>query len=549
MQFSKIISKNNLWFLLPITTGLLLFIAYPPQDLWFLVWIALIPLFYFLFSEKISPKKAFWGGATTGFIFMSVVYIWLFHTLPFEWLGVDTKKDFFAVLLLMIVLWCFQIFLLGMLWGLFSWILKKIIRKHSGFFSFLIIVPCFWIIFEYLSAWWFEFIWLGKETFFGPHWTFGNLAYALHKIPLFIQSADIWGIYGIDFLIVIINSVLFLIIKSLIDKKKISTKQIIASCAIILLVFSFLIIYGNFKLKNTETGQLRKIALIQTDFISSNAFNAYHRNEVLDAILALFREPESLKENPDFVIAPEGFGIVFDTGGGKITEYLLGDFWKPGQIYMESKKILDENGKVKSRLFYYDLEKENPLGYYEKRLLVPNGDFLPYVTKFLLSIYTYKGDFEKRLYQKGEINTPVSTAKGVAGGTICSSVVSPQEVQQITNNGAEFLAVVTSDAPFHRSKSLDEQKFAMSKFRAIENRRYLAQSTNMGYSFLLNPQGEIVIKSQNFGNKILFANIELLNKKTPYTKFGDWLIFTIFIILVVILSYPQARTFLLQRKK
>jgi len=549
MRFSKIISKNSFWFLLPVVSGLLLFLAYPPQDLWFLVWIALIPLFYFLFSEKISPKKAFWGGAICGFVFMGGLFVWLFYTAPFEWLGASSQKDFGAILFLMIILWVFQIFLLGIFWGFFLWILKKIIHKHSGFFLFLVIVPCFWIIFDYLRAWWFEFIWLGKETFFGPHWTFGNLAYALHKIPLLIQSADIWGIYGIDFLIVAINSVLFLIIKSVIEKKKISTRQIIASCIIISLIFSFLIVYGNFKLKNTETGELRKIALLQTDFISDNTFNAYQSKEAIKIIMGLFQKPDAMQENPDFVIAPEGQGVVAIFNDVKIAKYMLGSFWKPGQIYLESKKIIDENQKIKSRLFYYDLEKENPLGYYEKRLLVANGDFLPYISKFLLSIYTYKGNFEKRLYQKGEIDSPTQTPKGIVGGTICSSIVSPQINRQMTNKGAEFLVVLSSDAPFHKSKSLLEQNLAMSQLRAVENRRYFAQSTNMGHSYLLNPQGQIVLKSPNFGNEIFFANIELLNKKTPYTKFGDWLIFMAFIFLVIKLSYPQALTFLLQKKK
>jgi len=549
MKKLKIIYKKISEFFLPIASGILLFLAYPPQDLWFLVWIALIPLFCFVFSEKISPKKAFWGGTICGFIFMGGLFVWIFYTAPFEWLGISSQKDFGAILFLMIILWVFQIFLLGIFWGFFLWVLKKIIRKHSGFLSFLFIVPCFWIIFDYLRAWWFEFIWLGKETFFGPHFTFGNLAYALHKIPLLIQSADIWGLYGIDFLIVIINSVLFLAIKSAVDKKKILTKQIIASCVIVFLVFSFFIVYGNFKLKNKETGELRKVALLQTDFVSDNSFNVYQNKEAAKIIIDLFQKPDAIRENPDFVIMPEGQGIVAIYENVEITKYALGSFWKPGQIYLENKKIIDENKKIKSRLFYYDLEKEIPLTYYEKRLLFANGDFLPYITKFLLSIYTYKENFEKRLYQKGEIDTPAQTPKGVVGGTICASVVSPQINRQMANKGAEFLVIVASDAPFHKSKALLGQNFAMSQFRAVENRRYFAQSTNMGYSYLLSPEGETVVKSQNFGNEVLFANIELLNKKTPYTKFGDWLVLATFIVLIIKLSYPQASTFLLRREK
>ncbi|MDP2934515.1 MAG: apolipoprotein N-acyltransferase [bacterium] len=549
MEKLKTFYRKNSAFLLPIISGVLLFLAYPPQDLWFLVFIGLVPLFYFLFSEKTSFKNAFWGGGITGFIFMGGLFVWLFYTAPFEWLGVKTQKDFVSILLLVIFSWAFTIFCLGLFFALFSWLLKKIIKTHSGFISFLVITPFLWIIFEYLRAWGFEFIWLGKETFFGPHWTFGNLAYALHKIPLLIQSADIWGIYGIGFLVVLINSVLFLFIKSFVDKKRLSTKQIIVSCLIFFIVFSFFIVYGESKMK-TETGkEQRRIALMQTNFLSDPSFNPYHKKEVLKIVLDMFQKPESIQENPDFIIMPEGLGIVSATGSTKITKYLLEDFWKKGQIYLENRKVVEENKKNKSRLFYYDLEQENPLGYYEKRLLVANGDFLPYITKFILIAFSYKSDFEKRLYQKGEISTPTTTPKGIVGGTICSSILSPDINREMTKNGAEFLVVVSSDSPFHGSKSLLTQNLAMSRLRAIENRRYFAQATNMGYSFLLDSKGKTASKSQKFGNEILFANIELSNRKTLYTKFGDWFVLLAFIILTIKLGYPQALMFLFKSKK
>jgi apolipoprotein N-acyltransferase len=550
MEKLKTFCRKNCSFLLPILSGALLLLACPPQNLWFLIFFSLIPLFYFLFSEKTPLKKAFWGGGITGFIFMGGLFVWLFHTAPFEWLGVQSQKGFISVLLLVIFSWAFTVFCLGLFFALFSWLLKKITRMRPGFVSFLITAPLLWVIFEYLRTWEVEFIWLGKETFFGPHWTFGNLAYALHKIPLLIQSADIWGIYGISFLAVLVNSALFLILKSFIDKNsKLSKKQIVASCLIVLAVFSFLLIYGNSKLKTEISGEQRKIALIQTNFLSDPSFNPYHKKEVLEIVLDLFQKPESIQANPDFIIAPEGLGIVSATDNTKIARYLLADFWKPGQIYLENRKITEENQKNKSRLFYYDLEQKSPLGYYEKRLLVANGDFLPYITKFILGIFSYKGDFEKRLYQKGEISAPTQTPKGIVGGTICSSILSPQINRQMAKNGAEFLVVVSSDAPFHGSKSLLAQNLAMSRLRAIENRRYFAQATNMGYSFLLDPKGRIVSKSQKFGNEILFANIGLSDKKTPYTKFGDWFVLLALIILAVELSYPQALTLILQKKK
>ena len=75
----------------------------------------------------------------------------------------------------------------------------------------------------------------------------------------------------------------------------------------------------------------------------------------------------------------------------------------------------------------------------------------------------------------------------------------------------------------------------MSKIRAVENNRYFAQATNMGYSFLINPRGQVINMSEKFGNEILFSEIKLIDKKTIYTQFGDWII--VFAILVLIFAF------------
>lgn len=309
--------------------------------------------------------------------------------------------------------------------------------------------------------------------------------------------------------------------------------------------------YGIYKLKTEESPpkaglpRAEKIALLQTNFSSANEFNPYQKKDVFKNVLNLFKSPEAISKEPDIIIAPEGFGILSLTGDNEIAKYLLKDFWRPGQIFLENQKIIEENGLIKSRLFYYDLEKEKPVTSYDKTLLVPNGEYLPYLTNGLLSIYSFNINYGQRFYQKGEKVEPAKTSKGNIGGTICSSIVSPELQRKMTKKGAELLVVVSSDAPFHGSKTLLAQNLAMSKLRAVENRRYFAQATNMGYSFLLNPKGEVTEKSSELENKILFSSINLLNQKTIYTRLGDWVVLLSFLILFLAIaiqkrSYPHS---------
>lgn len=545
--------------ILPILSGILLILAYPPFNLGFLIWVALIPLFWFIASKSASNKQIFWGGTLCGIVFFGKLFSWIFATAPFEWLGIATEKETIFVFVLLAILYIAQTVFLGLFLGVFAYCLRRSFAECLKLrFKHLITIPALWIVFEYLRAWGFGILWLGKESLLGPHWTFGNLAYALHNNLALIQIADTAGIYGISLLIVFVNTALFLILKKC-GKSSIPHKQVIILFILLATIGTLWSSYGIYKLEadvgfrkpNIEISQpaagppqAKKIALLQTNFLSESGLNPYQKKEVFKTVLSLLKSPKARSENSDFIIAPEGFGIISLTGDKEIAKYLIKDFWQSGQIYLENEKVINEKGEVRARLFYYDLEKEEPLAFHDKMLLVPNGEFLPYLTQALLSIYSFDINYGQEFYERGENVRVAQAPKGNIGGTICSSILSPELQRQMTKQGAEFLVVVSSDAPFHGSKALLAQNLAMSKLRAVENRRYFAQATNMGHSFLLNPKGEIVVRAPGLGNEILFANIYLLNKKTIYTRFGDWIIILSTIIVLLLtanLWYNQTR--------
>jgi apolipoprotein N-acyltransferase len=533
MNRLKVFLNNNFIFILPIVSGVMLIFAYPPYNLEFLIWLALIPFLFFISLKQVSLKKSFIGGFVLGIVFLGKSLSWLLATYPFEWLGSTTiKKEY--VLVLLIILYIIQTAFLGLFFAGLSLIVKKIIiRNKKSYFCYLIIIPCLWIVFEYLRAWGFGILYLGKETLFGPHWTFGNLAYSLHNNYTLIQLTDITGIYGISFLIVLINCLLFLFFQKI--KNKSNNIKIPFLLIILSGIFLVWIGYGHYKLGLKTPGEQKNIAVIQTNFISEGGINAYTKEEIFKTLIDMLNSPENAVKNSDIVIEPEGFGIVSSVNNQDIAKYLLKNFWRPNQIFLENKKIIDEKNQIKSRLFYYNLENKNPVAFHDKMLLVPNGDFVPYLTKLFLKIYSFGAIPKQRFYEKGEINDSAQTPQGKIGGAICSSIVSPNLNREQTKKGAQFLVVVSSDAPFHGSKSLLGQNLAMSKIRAVENNRYFAQATNMGYSFLINPRGQVISMSEKFGNEILFSEIKLIDKKTIYTQFGDWII--VFAILVLIFAF------------
>jgi apolipoprotein N-acyltransferase len=62
----------------------------------------------------------------------------------------------------------------------------------------------------------------------------------------------------------------------------------------------------------------------------------------------------------------------------------------------------------------------------------------------------------------------------------------------------------------------------LSKYRAIEHRRYLIRSTNSGVSAVIDPLGRVVTNSGLLTRENLRADVRMLDEDTVYTMLGDW---------------------------
>ena len=62
----------------------------------------------------------------------------------------------------------------------------------------------------------------------------------------------------------------------------------------------------------------------------------------------------------------------------------------------------------------------------------------------------------------------------------------------------------------------------LSKFRAIEHRRYLVRSTNSGISAVVDPLGRVVAQSGLLTRENLRTDLHMMDEDSIYTKLGDW---------------------------
>ncbi|MFO7576480.1 MAG: apolipoprotein N-acyltransferase, partial [Pelovirga sp.] len=171
-------------------------------------------------------------------------------------------------------------------------------------------------------------------------------------------------------------------------------------------------------------------------------------------------------------------------------------------LYHNSAFLLDTDGVIRGRSDKVHLV---PFGEY-----VPLGRLLSFVDKLVVGV----GDFSPGGIQ------PLPLDQHQLGVLICYEVIFPHLARGYVRQGSDLLVNLTNDAWFGRS-SAPYQHLAMARFRAIENRIWLARSANTGISALIAPSGEVTLAGPIFQPLALTGSVGLGAQPTFYTRYGD----------------------------
>ena len=123
---------------------------------------------------------------------------------------------------------------------------------------------------------------------------------------------------------------------------------------------------------------------------------------------------------------------------------------------------------------------------------------------------------------------------------ICYESIYGEFVAEQCNKGAQLLCIITNDGwwgntPGHR------QHNQFAALRAIETRKFVVRSGNTGISSVWNPQGEC-LKQLNYNTKgVLTATVPLIQGKTFYVRFGDYLGWLSVVVLAALFGYNAFR--------
>lgn len=449
---------------MPIISAILLTLAFPRSDLSFLAWIALIPL---LRSIQTSSSK--FQSFKRGYVFGIAFFLMVLAGVRFVTMG-----GYIAL--------CAYLAIFPAIFALGAYPLLANMKKPWGVLG----VPCLWVVMEW-----------GRTEMPVLGFGFNALAFSQQKNLDLILSANLLGMYGISFLICLINVALLLLISR---SRSISTWVMILFTG---LLMSANLWYGKQATAMTEPAQVLDLAVIQGNIDQNIKWLEETRAAILEKYLTL--SGIAAAERPDLIIWPEAAFPGFFNLDADRTRVL--DFAKKYRIpmligalhsideseYTNAAYLVDVDGQIQAR--------------YDKMSLVPFGEFVPFghLLDFLkpLADSLGVGDFSpgtEDLIMELQQQSPDGNLQEGAEETlkqgsspisvlICFEDSFPGLARKRVLKGAQALVVMTNDAWFG-SSAIAFHHLQASVFRAIEVGVPVIRAANTGISGFISPLGE-----------------------------------------------------------
>ena len=481
--------KDVLWSLF---SGILLILSFPKFDLEFLAWFAFVPLFYSIEGKGLYPS--FRLGFLTGFIFFLGILYWIIvamHTYG------NVPLILSGLILLLLVIY------LSLFIGAFTF-LYRLIQMRLGFQT-IILPPLLWVSLEYL------------RSFFLTGFPWANLGHSQYLNLPFIQMADVTGVYGLSFVILLVNTTLFEVLRQW--SKKVFPIREVAITALILLGF---LIYGYGRMRSVDR-QMSQLPPLKVGLVQGNIDQSIKWDESFQKETLKIYERLSLKVaggKPDLIIWPETATPFFFQEAEEYQPMVLDIPARTNAFLLfgsPSYKIV--KGKVSHyNSAYLVSPSKDLLGRYDKIHLVPFGEYIP-LQKLLFFIESSIGEGIGN-FKPGKGIFNFSLPQGQFGVLICFEIIFPNLCRRFVKGGANFLVTITNDAWFGRT-SAPYQHFSMATFRAVENRVFIARAANTGISGFIDPKGKIVKQGGIFTEEAMNGTIHLMKDKTFYTLYGD----------------------------
>lgn len=489
-------------------TGVLLVVSFPKFDVDWLAWVALVPLFLAL--ESATAARAMLLANVTGLIFFVGVFEWIWQ--------VPTYNVLDEVLLGLYLALYFAVWALGLRW-----------LRERTVLPAVVLAPALWVSLEYVR---------GHAGFLSLPWML--LGHSQYRHPVMLQITSVTGVYGLSFLIVLVNVALADVLR----RRPRTWRAVPGSAVAAGAAAALVLLHGIVVLSGEPPAERLTVAAVQGNVRQNVKWDAAYRESTLKRYADLTRE--AARQRPSLIVWPETavpgdvehdprlsrpirelaaeIGVPLLVGSSEHAKFAKREF---GARLFNSMMLVSPDGRIADT--------------YRKIRLVPFGEYAP-----LAGVVTWPAAIASSMGNSvaGDRLTVFNVGGVPLAATICWENIFPDLVRQFVRQGARVIVNATNEAWFQDSGA-PRQFLAISTFRAAENRVAVLRVANTGISALIDPHGRIVDRLRGpdgrdvFVTGVLTASIPVTRVTTVYTAYGDVFVLTLLAgsgLLVVIVG-------------
>ena len=486
--------------LLAVLSGVLLSLAFPPADLGWLAFPALVPLLVAAASSP--PRTAALHGLACGTTFFTLLLYWITIVMSrYGGLPIVVAASILALLVLYLAAYL----------ALFAALVAAASARWG--WRGILLAPVFWVGLEIVRG----------RLLTGFPW--GLAGYSQWRNLALLQISSLGGVYLTSFVVLLANTGLVLLLR----RPKGGAPR--TAGVLLLVIAAGAHLLGRTMLSSAATsGQAPiRVAAIQANVAQGVKWRPGEERRIVADLLAM--SDEAARDGADLVIWPESSSplSIYRPAG------------EPTAVPMEPRREFLEEVQDSVRQGGYTLIAGS-VGYhyegetlratnsafvigpggavgpsYDKVHLVPFGEYVPLGKILFFVDRMVQGAIAE--FAPGRQLRTLSTPAGEAGTFVCYEAIFPELVRRLAVS-SDFLINITNDAWFGRSAA-PRQHLAMAVFRAPENRRWLVRAANTGISAFVDPFGRVVASTPMEVRTVLSGRIAKHSGRTLYERTGD----------------------------
>jgi apolipoprotein N-acyltransferase len=405
-------------------------------------------------------------------------------------------------------------------------------------------------------------VWTALEWLRGT-WPLGGLAWqylghsqspALHLC----QIADVTGVFGISFWLILVNAVVALLILHWS-----AARSLIPAVIAVLVVLGVVLGYGTFRVSQNTTHPGPTVLVVQPNYPQSNSGDkGADPLEIVDLHLRLTEQALAQHPNVNLVVWSETMMPALNPAARQFTGTLPSKYWaEQSNLMSQTNERLARLARqyhtslltggmylgdwalktMKGGTFAVPEDRRNTAYYYtpqgptdqqyDKIHLVPFGEYLPFKSTIpplytlFLSLSPYTEEYTLTagssdaltVFQLGpdwRFVTPICFED--MDGDLVHRMFKPPDGGR---KRADFIVNITNDGWFRYNEMPYHLQAAI--FRSIENRAPMSRSVNTGISGFVDSVGRThdLIPPGRIGSSV--ATLALDSRITFYTRFGD----------------------------